>query len=164
MVFKLLGIEMNGRQSQQKRVTPKLRQIFLTQSHVLASRVSDYYEQLIQAIDSTSSISSRSNHASGNLLELDENNDQRTDLPAKFSGLEDKHFPLFVTFDQIRRMLEADLNISFARQEVLRRRKRDASNTTSQNTELRGPMESMFLSNREGETLDSPRSNFVNFE
>lgn len=164
MVFKMLGIELNDRVAQRERATPKLRQLFLTQSHVLASRVSEYYQQLIQAVDSTNSISPKSTDADEGLLVLEENNDERADLPAKFSDLEDKHFPLFVTFDQIRRMLEADLDISFSKQEVLRRRKGGVSSSTSHNTELRGPMESMFLINREIDMLDSSRSSFVNYE
>lgn len=75
-----------------------------------------------------------------------------------------KTSPLFATFDQIRRMLEADLNISFSRQEVLRRRKGNVSGTSSRSAEVRSPMETMFLGNREGETLEGSRTNLVNFE
>ena len=99
MVFKMLGVEMANRLAPHADQHSRLRQMFLTQSHVLARRVAEYYTQLRDAAEFR--FSKASQMVSGeNLLDLDEDNDERGDLPAKFSDLEDMHFPLFATFDQ----------------------------------------------------------------
>jgi hypothetical protein len=120
MLFKLLGIELANRHSQADGVK-KWRQVFLTQSHVLVHRVSEYYKQLIraaefannqhhndpgQSVDMQGSIDGNIGDTTltavgEGLIQLDEEDDERTDLPSKFSELEDKDFPLFATFDQV---------------------------------------------------------------
>lgn len=94
MLFKLLGLE----KTKSKSNVP-IRQVFITQSHILAQRVQDYYAQLYGAATS----SADANLDSGGLVNLDEESESRSDLPAKFSELTDKHFPLFVTFNQVGR-------------------------------------------------------------
>ncbi|KAG8937466.1 hypothetical protein FRC00_005252 [Tulasnella sp. 408] len=47
------------------------------------------------------------------LLDMDENAEEEGVLPAKFSELDDSHFPLFVTYDQLCKLLEADFNLEF---------------------------------------------------
>ncbi|KAF9509961.1 hypothetical protein BS47DRAFT_108769 [Hydnum rufescens UP504] len=118
MLFKLLGIEQAAHSS-------KYRQVFLTQSHVLAQRVQEYYEQLARAAELSHGTGHEDGHpgpVEQDLLHLDEEADDRSDLPKCFSNLADKHFPLFVTFDQVRRMLENDLNLSFSKHRTALRR------------------------------------------
>jgi len=91
---------MTDRRMQASDRPSRLRQMFLTQSHVLARRVEEYYMQLLHAAKFQYSGTHQMRPVEEDLLDLDEDDDERGDLPAKFSELEDKHFPLFATFDQ----------------------------------------------------------------
>jgi hypothetical protein len=97
MIFKMLGIELANRRT---HFANRPRQMFLTQSHVLARRVAEYYTQLLHATEFQHVNTHQTLPAEEDLLDFDEDDDERDDLPAKFSDLEDKHFPLFATFDQ----------------------------------------------------------------
>jgi hypothetical protein len=88
---------------------PKVRQVFVTQSRVLAERVEEYFNNLIQSyagnLQSTEEREWRATkrkEIEKNLVELDEEDDSASNLPLRFSELEDKHFPLFLTFDKAR--------------------------------------------------------------
>jgi hypothetical protein len=104
MVFKLLGIEQAMRDPNQMAHSSKYRQVFLTQSHILAQRVQEYYDQLARAAKLSYGVSHDDDHTrpvERDLLHLDDEADDRSDLPKCFSDLTEKHFPLFVTFDQV---------------------------------------------------------------
>lgn len=101
MLFKLLGVE----KAKAKAGQP-IRQVFLTQSHILAQRVQEYYTQLYGAATFGVTHGGPSAVDSMSLFQLDEESDSRSDLPAKFSELTDNHFPLFVTFNQVRHLNE----------------------------------------------------------
>jgi hypothetical protein len=108
MLFKMLGIERTRR----KLDGPKVRQVFVTQSRVLADRVEEYFNNLIQscAVDSQTVEelewrASKRKEIEKNLMELDEEDDSSSNLPSRFSQLEDKHFPLFLTFDKVHNSL-----------------------------------------------------------
>ncbi|KAG8763067.1 hypothetical protein FRC12_008728 [Ceratobasidium sp. 428] len=45
-----------------------------------------------------------------NLADVDEDTDLRNDLPPSFSELEEKHFPLFISFDKLCSLIEADIH------------------------------------------------------
>ncbi|CAE6406297.1 unnamed protein product [Rhizoctonia solani] len=93
-----------------------LRQLFVTRSPVLTRRVAAYYKGLIESNE----IANKSpeelqimrqlneNYQPRNLLELDNEADLRDDLPARYSELTDAHFPLFISFDKLGQLLEAD--------------------------------------------------------
>ncbi|KAF8962917.1 hypothetical protein BDZ97DRAFT_1759046 [Flammula alnicola] len=49
-----------------------------------------------------------------NLVDVDDLDDWRSDLPKRFSHLEDRHFPLFIASDMLWSMVEADLMVSEA--------------------------------------------------
>jgi hypothetical protein len=104
MLFKMLNVERSGPMISNR----KLRQVFITQSRVLAERVEEYYVKLVQ--------SSAAGECSGmdtihravqcaqtekGIMELDDEDDIRSGLPKKFSQLTDEHFPLFLTFDKV---------------------------------------------------------------
>lgn len=107
MLFKLLGVEKTKAKAGQP-----IRQVFLTQSHILAQRVQEYYIQLYGAATLGVGDGGPSTIDSMSLFQLDEESDFRSDLPARFSELKDDHFPLFVTFNQVRHPAGAIIHLS----------------------------------------------------
>lgn len=91
--------------------TQKCRQVFVTQSKILAARVQDYFykvketmETAAMSIDDIRRIAATKPSLvkeEEDLMNLNEDEDTRVDLPARYSELEDAHFPLFVTFNQV---------------------------------------------------------------
>ncbi|KLO20395.1 hypothetical protein SCHPADRAFT_897689 [Schizopora paradoxa] len=134
MLFKIFGIERAAKaQLRQNVITSAPRQLFVTQSRVLAGRVEDYYKKLSDFLQ-TAYMSNEElvkRHRSrkidddddGDLVDVDEE-EWHEDLPKCFSDLEDRHFPLFLTFDKLCKMLEADLELSFARELYTKEHKR----------------------------------------
>lgn len=114
MLFRMLDRE----RSQSTTLERPMRQIFVTQSRVLASRVKEYFAQLsdtldaelksyaeiVEMVEARMKVEEEQGGGKGeiDLVELDEENESGVDLPARWSELEEKHFPLFVTFDQVR--------------------------------------------------------------
>ncbi|KAF8491287.1 hypothetical protein JB92DRAFT_2753228 [Gautieria morchelliformis] len=128
MVFKMMNYEMLRMQqaTQKVAVLPgrPLRQLFVTQSRILVGRVQEYFMKMM--------MSHTAGHKTPQELErlaqrnqlvkqgeempdLDDEDEERADLPKKFSELEDHHFPLFLTVDQLYKLLEADCDLSFKR-------------------------------------------------
>jgi hypothetical protein len=108
MLFKMLGIERTSRKIGDR----KIRQVFVTQSRVLAEKVEEYFNNMIQSyageLQSAEELewrASRRKEAEKDLVELDEEDDSLSNLPTRFCDLEDKHFPLFVTFDKVQSIL-----------------------------------------------------------
>ncbi|KAG8970160.1 hypothetical protein FRC03_011178 [Tulasnella sp. 419] len=103
MLFKMIALEKAAQHS-----SSTIRQLFVTQSRVLAARVEEYFKNLL-----SSSFPSIYQSATGHqekektkekekdLLELDDEVEDDSRLPAKWSDLEQRHFPLFITFDQV---------------------------------------------------------------
>ncbi|GAB1522834.1 hypothetical protein RhiTH_005958 [Rhizoctonia solani] len=113
IVFKMIGIE---KLFEQMGEMAKPRQVFVTQSRVLAQRVQEYYQSLVSGPSDTSNKSSKSDEDEEHVLaDLDDEDVSAFGLPAKYSMLEDRHFPLFVTFDQLCSLLEADFGLQFKR-------------------------------------------------
>lgn len=109
MLFKMLGIE-RAFQTQEHSIS-KPRQLFVTQSRVLAGKVEEYFAKLLDSL-STAGQSPKEmakvakskklkEEEEGGLIDLDDDVAWRADLPQKFSLLQDKHFPLFLTFDRV---------------------------------------------------------------
>lgn len=84
-----------------------LRQIFVTQSPNLAEKVEGYYERMSAFLASGNSPLNERNSRNNldkdddGLYVVDEDDVHREDLPQKFSDLQDRHFPLFLTFHQV---------------------------------------------------------------
>ena len=109
MLMKMLGI-------QHAEAEPKPRQIFVTQSPVLAKKVKEYFLKLTSSIEvathSNEGVHTTENdneqetelseEEGGGLISHQYSKRWRSDLPERFSGLRDGHFPLFVTYDQVR--------------------------------------------------------------
>jgi len=101
------------------------RQLFVTQSRVLAGKVEEYYRRLHESMNiadytletlKTPSTAvdlqdSRLGHGNspGDLWHEDDEQNYRADLPKKFSELRDEHFPLFLTMEKLSEMIEADV-------------------------------------------------------
>jgi len=118
--------------------TARPRQVFVTKSRKLAQKVEEHFTKYLASLVFSSktrrevqALKSRTGQQDGddeNLWNEDDDTEWRNDLPKRFSELEDCHFPLFLTFDQVctsiyhlRRtkeswnrqlcsMLEADIN------------------------------------------------------
>ena len=106
MLFKMLGIQRTWQRSPNKGPMP--RQIFVTQSRVLASKVKGYFAKLMwsleAAADSPEELRERENDVEQELEFVDQDDNQRwmSNLPERFSELRDEHFPLFITYDWVR--------------------------------------------------------------
>ncbi|KAI5120221.1 hypothetical protein M0805_000036 [Coniferiporia weirii] len=143
MLFKIFGIERSALTTRQDGIRPsKPRQLFVTQSRVLADRVEEYYKNLTKFLDIASKDSKElaelfirnQEHAleeqREELVDRDEEDDWRSDLPKRFSDLQDKHFPLFLTFDKLCKLLEADLGLQLTHRKYTKEHKRAESRFT----------------------------------
>ncbi|KAH7926210.1 hypothetical protein BV22DRAFT_1063475 [Leucogyrophana mollusca] len=113
MLFKMLGIQRAW--EMQADDMPKPRQIFVTKSRVLATKVEEYFAKLLESLAlagySAKKLASLANKDSQTeLVDLDDVPDWHSDIPRKYSLLEDRHFPLFVTFERLSNMIKADLD------------------------------------------------------
>lgn len=105
ILFKMLGIERAWKQSPDMWDRP--RQIFVTKSRVLATKVEEYFSQLMLSHNAASYSPEELQAMGTNLgkemefIDLDDIDQWRPDLPRKFSELADENFPLFITYDQV---------------------------------------------------------------
>ncbi|KAF8554534.1 hypothetical protein OG21DRAFT_1462307 [Imleria badia] len=110
MLFKMLGIQRAWEMRSSDMSRP--RQIFVTKSGVLATKVQEYFTKLLESLalagyslEDLKRMQAR-NTESGL---FDRDDEGRADVPQKYSALEENHFPLFVTFDQLARMIAVDV-------------------------------------------------------
>lgn len=112
MLFKMLGLERAyALQDESLAGAAKPRQVFVTQSRVLASRVEEYFSKLLESLatakKSKEEIKRIADHKkqqeeeSNLLYDVDDDVTWKAGLPEKFSLLEDEHFPLFLTFERV---------------------------------------------------------------
>jgi hypothetical protein len=105
MIFKMLAVQ---RTWQQDPVGPKPRQIFITQSRRLATKVEEYFTKEMSS-PGAGAYNSEGPHMIENVVEpeadmvnQEDNKRWRSDLPERFSELQVEHFPLFITYDRVR--------------------------------------------------------------
>ncbi|KAG5636544.1 hypothetical protein H0H81_007674 [Sphagnurus paluster] len=120
MLFKMLWIERTFQLNNQDLVKP--RQIFVTKSRVLAGKVEEYFLKLLESLKTASQSAEelqklvqakkKAQAEEVNLVDIDDEDDWRGDLPSKFSELQGIHFPLFITFDRLCELIEADFDLS----------------------------------------------------
>ncbi|KAI0321916.1 hypothetical protein OF83DRAFT_135754 [Amylostereum chailletii] len=118
MLFKMLGLENSWQQSVDTSSIARPRQLFVTQSRVLADKVEEYFIKLLETLhtaastegDITELLARKKNREEAGLVDRDEAGDWREDLPRRFSELEDAHFPMFITLDKLSSLLEADMS------------------------------------------------------
>ncbi|KAG2034294.1 hypothetical protein BDR03DRAFT_1093813 [Suillus americanus] len=110
MLFKILGIQRAWELSATDM--PKPRQIFVTKSRMLATNVEEYFTRLLESLalagHTLPEIAKLKAQSIENDL-IDPDDAPEMNIPARYSQLEDKHFPLFVTFDQLAKMIAADI-------------------------------------------------------
>ncbi|KAF8641227.1 hypothetical protein AX17_000861 [Amanita inopinata Kibby_2008] len=115
MLYKMLWVERSFQMNSEGMVKP--RQLFVTQSNVLAKKVQEYFNKTLESVGMAAksplelksvakSRRSRENHDV--LCDKDEDDDRHSPLPSKFSELQDEHFPCFITFSRLCALLEAD--------------------------------------------------------
>ena len=109
MLFKMLAIQRTW--EQYPDIGPKPRQLFVTQSRLLATKVEEYFAELMLSIEdagySSKELRKRAKDSEQEikLVDVDDNGGWRSDLPERFSELADGHFPLFITYDRVRTLL-----------------------------------------------------------
>jgi hypothetical protein len=111
MLFKMVANE-RAWQLQSPDIT-KPRQLFVTKSRVLAGKVEEYFDKHAEALRTASlTVDELRELSRSKKPSMDDDNDvvlvNRVDrdkwenkLPARFSMLEERHFPLFITFDRV---------------------------------------------------------------
>jgi hypothetical protein len=104
MLFKILGIQRAWEMSPIDM--PKPRQIFVTKSRMLAKKVEEYFTKLLESLalagytlQELARLKAKS--VQEGLVDLDDTPESQMNIPRRYSELEDKHFPLFITFDRV---------------------------------------------------------------
>lgn len=104
MLFKMLGIQRIWERCPD--MGPKPRQVFVTQSRVLAMKVEEEFKERMLSLkaDSRKKLRMMQKDVEQEIeyVDQDDNTRWRSDLPERFSELHDDHFPLFITYDRVR--------------------------------------------------------------
>ncbi|KIO30565.1 hypothetical protein M407DRAFT_20453 [Tulasnella calospora MUT 4182] len=110
MIFRMTVLDMDSKDSQ----LPK-RQMFITQSRTLAKNVRKYWTQLSQAEKNEAVITPRAPTFDPSLADMDESAEETGvfKLPLKFSELKMSDFPVFLTYNELCKLLEADYGFHF---------------------------------------------------
>ena len=94
------------------------RQVFITKSRVLVGKVEELFLKYLESLSAGSSGHQDTFQRVRNRVVDDEflihevdNEEWRSDLPQRYSELEDRHFPLFITFDTVS-FTEREVNLS----------------------------------------------------
>ncbi|KAJ7237490.1 hypothetical protein B0H12DRAFT_1238227 [Mycena haematopus] len=112
MLYKMLLVEADYEVSKEEgQETKKRRQLFVTQSRILAEKVEEHFSKLSVGyrLSSTVGHAVKAKTSPFALVDIDDELNWRNDLPQRYSDLQDEHFPLFVTFDRLCGMLENDM-------------------------------------------------------
>jgi hypothetical protein len=105
MLFKMLGMQHTWQQHPD--MGPKPRQVFVTQSRVLATKVEEYFAKLMCALEAAAyspeelRMMDKDIEQEIDFVDQEDNDQWRSDLPERFSKLLDEHFPLFITYDRV---------------------------------------------------------------
>ncbi|KAI6021206.1 P-loop containing nucleoside triphosphate hydrolase protein [Pisolithus marmoratus] len=116
MLFKMLGIQRAWRQRHSEgHDISRPRQLFVTKSQMLANKVEEYFLKLLESLtlagctlEELARLKPR--RVDQELVDDDDDvPDIQNGIPQRYSELEDHHFPLFLTFDRLARMIAADI-------------------------------------------------------
>jgi len=103
MLFKMLAVQRTWQQHPD--VGPKPRQVFVTKSRFLVTKAEEYFKKLMSSLDNAEYSPEELRMIEEDVEEefefVDQDDSEMSDLPEKFSGLLDEHFPLFVTYGQV---------------------------------------------------------------
>ncbi|KIM51664.1 hypothetical protein SCLCIDRAFT_33253 [Scleroderma citrinum Foug A] len=114
MLFKMLAIQRAWEKAPE---TPKPRQLFVTKSPILAAKVEECFTNLVDSLalagysqDELRNLRFRNyDKEQRRMTDPLDAVDYRPEFPHKYSELGDHDFPLFITFDQLARMIATDL-------------------------------------------------------
>ncbi|KAI0770957.1 hypothetical protein BD413DRAFT_613484 [Trametes elegans] len=164
MLFKMLGIERSW--ENYRDMMPKPRQLFVTQSRVLAEKVEEYFTKLLESLATANQsptelakLAARKKvQRQQGLVDRDEEIYWRGDLPKRYGTLKDEHFPMFLTYDHICRLLEAE----FRYNDYEIRKQAAVSEAMKDVLELKDPAETpdAALSN---DYMQQKRASFVSY-
>ncbi|KAG8755796.1 hypothetical protein FRC11_005787, partial [Ceratobasidium sp. 423] len=105
LIYKMHAIDQSA--------TTAIRLMFVTRSRVLARHVESSFGRLTDSVNMESEAAEELGEGPKDLdqalVEFDNEVDLRTDLPHRFSLLKEAHFPLFISFDKLCSLIEADL-------------------------------------------------------
>ncbi|KAF7340238.1 UvrD-like helicase ATP-binding domain-containing protein [Mycena venus] len=108
ILYKMLMVEASSELS--PPTERKIRQLFVSQSPILAEKVGEHFAKLLGGYRPIAvSENVKAGRKADRLLVADEENDWRSDLPKRYSDLEDSDFPLFLSFNQLCSMIEHDM-------------------------------------------------------
>ncbi|OBZ79118.1 hypothetical protein A0H81_00137 [Grifola frondosa] len=101
MMYKMLGIHRAWETFHGSM--PKPRQLFMTQSRVLANKVQGYFVQLqtSTAGKQDTAYATEQSQQAQIMYDQDEEFLRQNLLPRRFGELKDEHFPMFITFDHV---------------------------------------------------------------
>lgn len=107
MLFKMLGIERSW--ESYRETMPKPRQLFVTQSRVLAEKVEEYFTKLLESLATANQspkeladlATRKKDQQQQGLVDRDEEIYWRGDLPKRYGALKEEHFPMFLTYDHV---------------------------------------------------------------
>ena len=131
MLFKMLGIQRIWQRYPD--MAPKPRQLFITQSRVLASKVEEYFAKLMSSLEAAAyspeelRMREKDVEQEDGLADQDDNQQWRSDLPERFSELQDEHFPLFITYDRVWISLSSRYSISQFREQLCAMLQKDSA-------------------------------------
>ncbi|CAE6450568.1 unnamed protein product [Rhizoctonia solani] len=113
LIYKMRAIKQAVTELEEK----EKRQLFVTRSPVLARHVESSFRGLVDSANIANKTpeelaemaKSEENRSAPALVEFDSEVDLRNDLPARYSLLEEDHFPLFLSFETLCSLVEADM-------------------------------------------------------
>lgn len=139
MLFKMLGIERAYDIQSETSAVAKPRQVFVTQSRVLATRVEEYFAKLLESLATAKKSpkelkriadQKKLQQEESNLLyDVDDDIMWKAGLPERFSLLQDEHFPLFLTFERVSFMTWTSVRVAVDRSISCRNWSKGTSNT-----------------------------------
>ncbi|KAI5997140.1 hypothetical protein EDD15DRAFT_2364627 [Pisolithus albus] len=118
MVYKMLGIQRTWEQLSDSR---KPRQLFVTRFPVLAAKVEEFFSGLVESLALAGCTQAELRNLRSQNRDAKSKEPQMADplnalnyrvgTPQKYSDLGDHDFQLFITFDQLARMIAADSHV-----------------------------------------------------
>ncbi|KAJ1300870.1 hypothetical protein OPQ81_002508 [Rhizoctonia solani] len=114
LIYKIRAVDQEHAAKEERQ---PIRQMFVTRSRVLAQHVEATYQGLAEftniAFKSDTELKAMAKQSQEDpdraLVEFDTEIDLRNDLPPRYSDLTDSHFPLFLSFEKLCSLLEADI-------------------------------------------------------
>jgi hypothetical protein len=118
MLYKMLYIELARKLRREHDDGPKPRQLFVTQSRHLTRKVEEQFVELTESFSTASKspqelieiAKAQKLIQKSPLVDMDDDVNWRSDLPAQFSLLGDEDFPLFITFDRVSHISYIDVD------------------------------------------------------